>query len=94
MPTLRNSAQVLRLADFRTPRRRPIGDAPARRAGPAGTVPRGGAHVVRITHFPERDANDGRISRLRISGRLADVCAELDRLAEAEARALAAMRRA
>ena len=41
--------------------------------------------TVRITHLPDSAQSPAATGRLRISGRLADVCAELDRLAEAEA---------
>ena len=41
--------------------------------------------AVRITRLPDSAQHPTATGRLRISGRLADVCAELDRLAEAEA---------
>lgn len=97
-------SNVIHLADFRVPswRRRGRGAAPTDSAWAAMARQRAGAPEqaaatgqpstnVRVTHFPEA-ANGGGVARLRISGRLADVCAELDRLAEVEARA--SMRRA
>ena len=98
-------SNVIHLADFRVPsyRRRTRDATPTGNAWAAMARQRASAHEqaaaapdqpsagVRVTHFPEA-ANGGDAARLRISGRLADVCAELDRLAEAEARA--SMRRA
>lgn len=49
---------------------------------------------VRVTHFDEAANAQGPAPRLRICGRLADVCAELERLAAAEARQAALPRRA
>ena len=51
------------------------------------------ARGVRVTHVRPAAAT-GSAGWLRISGRLADVCAELDRLVEAEAHQSAPMRRA
>ena len=45
--------------------------------------------AVRVTRVSEPVQMPGAAGRLRISGRLIDVCAELERLAEAEARAAA-----
>lgn len=50
--------------------------------------------VVRITHFAERSGRAGQSPHLRISGRLIDVCAALERLAAAEARRPTPLRRA
>ena len=99
-------SNVIHLADFRVPsyRRRARGATSTGSAWAAMARQRAAAHEraaaapgqpsagVRVTHFPEA-ANGGDAARLRISGRLADVCAELDRLAEAE-EARASMRRA
>ena len=43
--------------------------------------------TLRVTHLPDAWRPTGTSGRLRISGRLIDVCAELDRLAAAEAQA-------
>ena len=43
--------------------------------------------TLRVTHLPDAWRAAGTSGRLRISGRLIDVCAELDRLAAAEAQA-------
>ncbi|MEZ5608752.1 MAG: hypothetical protein R3E52_16995 [Burkholderiaceae bacterium] len=50
--------------------------------------------LVRVTHFADAAAAHGTVRRLRICGRLADVCAELERLAAAEERQTALPRRA
>ncbi len=49
-------------------------------------------HELRVS-IPEGQTGD-RMGRLRLSGRLVDVCAELERLAQAEAATEAMMRRA
>ena len=66
------------------------------RADPAGEPTAGIAAVrtVRVTHFTEAANARGAVRKLRICGRLSDVCAELDRLAAAEARLAAQPRRA
>ena len=46
-----------------------------------------GPRAVRVTHLQDARPAPGASGRLRISGRLIDVCAELDRLAAAEAQA-------
>ncbi len=56
-------------------------------SGPAPTA-------VRVTRFADAAAARGPVRHLRLSGRLADVCAELDRLAAAETRQHALSRRA
>ena len=63
---------------------------PASHAVP-GAAP---ARPVRVTHFAEAANAHGAVRRLRICGRLADVCAELGRLAAAEERQAALPRRA
>ncbi len=55
--------------------------------------PRAGA-AVRVTRFAEAANAGGPVRHLRLSGRLADVCAELDRLAAAETQLHAISRRA
>ena len=95
-------ADVLRLDDYRIPsyRRRcqpatptPIGtsgstslwvsQARQRAHVSLATTPHG---ALRVTHYPEAANASQPAGSLRISGRLADVCAELERLAAAEAR--------
>ena len=61
-------------------------------ARPAAQPPTTGA--VRVTHFVEATNAHGTARKLRICGRLADVCAELERLAAAEERQAALPRRA
>ena len=51
-------------------------------AGAAASAP-----AVRVTHLVDVRQPAGDSGRLRISGRLIDVCAELERLAAAEAQA-------
>ena len=43
--------------------------------------------TLRVTHLPDAWRPAGTSGRLRISGRLIDVCTELERLAAAEAQA-------
>ncbi len=50
--------------------------------------------AVRVTRFADAAAACGRVRHLRICGRLADVCAELGRLAAAETQQHAVSRRA
>lgn len=95
-------SNILHLADYRVPSlRRP---RPATARAPDGGWARmarerarasadAGARLVRVTHFPPAANASGAGAHLRISGRLADVCAELDRLADAEAGAPAAPQR-
>ena len=73
--------------------------AQARAAGHAPPVARSAAQppatgAVRVTHFAEAANAHGTARKLRICGRLADVCAELERLAAAEERQAALPRRA
>jgi hypothetical protein len=73
------------LAGFFAPRRAPVPCAvarmPARR-----TVPAAPAKPLRVVRVLEPSAPRAVAGRMVISGRLADVCAELDRLAALEAR--------
>lgn len=48
--------------------------------------------ALRVTHLIDARQTPGASGRLRISGRMIDVCAELDRLAAAEAQAAPALR--
>lgn len=66
----------------RTPVRSPVWNGPVRH-GPAPTPSPKPLRVVRVV---EPSASRAVAGRMVISGRLADVCAELDRLAAAEAR--------
>ncbi|MBP7531826.1 MAG: hypothetical protein KA775_08395, partial [Ottowia sp.] len=50
-------------------------------------APATGTPAVRVTHLVDARQPAGDSGRLRISGRLIDVCAELERLAAAEAQA-------
>jgi len=67
----------------RTPVRKPVWNGPVRQR-PAPVQPAKPLRVVRVVEPSETRAVAG---RMVISGRLADVCAELDRMAAAEARA-------
>ena len=66
----------------RTPVRKPVWNGPVRQ-GPAPAQP---AKPLRVLRVVEPSAPRAVAGRMVISGRLADVCAELDRLAAAEAR--------
>jgi hypothetical protein len=44
-----------------------------------------GSQVLRVVRYAEKGEFAGMAGRMRISGRMADVCAELDRLAAREA---------
>lgn len=66
----------------RTPERRPVWQGPVRQP-PAQPQPAKPLRVVRVVEASEPRAVAG---RMVISGRMADVCAELDRLAALEAR--------
>ncbi len=95
-------ANVLRLDDYRIPsyRRRCQTTTPTPTGTPGSTnlwvcQARQRAHAslattphdaLRVTHYPEAANASQPAGSLRISGRLADVCAELERLAAAEAR--------
>lgn len=53
---------------------------------PGADTTRQGHPVVRVVHLCDAgDASSAGMGRLRISGRLVDVCAELERLVQAEA---------
>ena len=93
------SSNVVRLADFRAPGRHPRADTTR---APDGDRPRtarerarsgAAAGPVRVTHLQPGASRMGAAAHLRISGRLVDVCAALDRLIEAEARAPATPQR-
>lgn len=64
---------------------RAAGSAQPRAAAALALAPSPAPGVLRVTHFPASATARGAVGRLRISGRLADVCAELDRLAAIEA---------
>ena len=64
----------------------PDAGQPSAAASPAG--------AVRVTHFADAAKTRGPVRRLRICGRLSDVCAELERLVAAEAHHAALARRA
>lgn len=68
--------------------------AALRVAATGATSAEGGYQALRVVNLPDMPSASGRIGRLRLSGRLIDVCAELERLAQAEAAADAMMRRA
>jgi hypothetical protein len=68
---------------------------------PAASVPVQGSstvisqrHTSQANNLPFDVTSSGRVGHLRLSGRLVDVCAELERLAQAEAAAEAMVRRA
>ena len=67
----------------RTPVRRPVWNGPVRQP-PARPQP---ARALRVVRVVEPSAPRAVAGRMVISGRMADVCAELDRLAAQEARA-------
>lgn len=67
----------------RTPVRKPVWNGPVRQR-PAPAQP---AKPLRVVRVVEATAPRAVAGRMVISGRLADVCAELERLAAAEARA-------
>ena len=54
------------------------------RAAPSKTVPRGTTRPLRVLRVVDACHPPASAGRMVISGRLADVCAELDRLAAAE----------
>lgn len=99
-PSLQRRAAQLRQQPLGTPgawtrmaQARALGHAAPEPAHPA--LPKAAAaRPVRVTHFAEAAGTHGAVRRLRICGRLADVCAELERLAAAEARQAALPRRA
>ena len=66
----------------RAPTRQPVWNGPVRHV-PAPAQP---AKPLRVLRVVEPSAPRAVAGRMVISGRLADVCAELDRLAAAEAR--------
>ena len=60
---------------------------------PVAQLPQGECYALPLVGLPDAPAT-GRVGSLRLSGRLVDVCAELERLAQAEAAAEARVRRA
>lgn len=72
----------LRYVPVRTPVRRPVWQGPVRQP-PERPQP---ARALRIVRVLEPSASRAVAGRMVISGRMADVCAELDRLAAQEAR--------
>lgn len=69
-------------APVRTPERRPVWQGPVRQP-PVQPQP---AKPLRVLRVVEPSAPRATAGRMVISGRMADVCAELDRLAALEAR--------
>ncbi|HEX7889976.1 MAG TPA: hypothetical protein VF522_11500 [Ramlibacter sp.] len=67
----------------RTPVQRPVWNGPVRQP-PARPQP---ARALRIVRLVEPSASRAVAGRMVISGRMADVCAELDRMAALESRA-------
>ena len=67
----------------RTPAQRPVWNGPVRQP-PARPQP---ARALRVVRVVEASAPRAVAGRMVISGRMADVCAELDRLAAQESRA-------
>ncbi len=62
-----------------------IRPARASRLAPAGAGTPAAARPLRVVRTVDAQAQDRRAGRVVISGRMADVCAELDRLAALEA---------
>jgi hypothetical protein len=65
--------------------RMPESAAPGARAVPSGPAPHAARAPLRVVRVLEPTAPRSTAGRMVISGRLADVCAELDRLAALEA---------
>ena len=59
----------------------PVRQEPARQSAPPAASP-----ALRVLRFAEHEERPGCAGRMVISGRMADVCAELDRLAARELR--------
>ncbi len=65
----------------------PRAQLPAAAPMPASTTIAAQAHALRVLRVSETGIPIGSAGRMRMSGRFADVCAELDRLAALEMRA-------
>lgn len=72
-----------RYEPVRPPVRTPVWQGPVRQQPPARPEP---AKTLRVVRVVEPSAPRAVAGRMVISGRMADVCAELDRLAALEAR--------
>jgi hypothetical protein len=64
---------------------RPVGTRPQITARPVSSICAPRPTALRVVRVCDAQQRPGDMGRLVISGRMADVCAELDRLAECEA---------
>jgi hypothetical protein len=87
--TYRPSGSVLRAQSRITPKQWAINTVNGKSAGLRLNTPMPQATPLRVVHLREADITSACAGRMRISGRMADVCAELDRLIAQEAQNLA-----
>ncbi len=85
LPSLFESMQAL-LGWLTPPRAVPVPGAPVRSRAPAARIAAAPMKPLRIVRILEPSTPRAAAGRMVISGRFADVCAELDRLAAQESR--------
>ena len=87
--TYRTTGSALRAQSRVTPRQWAINTVNGKSAGLRLNTPKRQVTPLRVVHLSEAGMTPACAGRMRISGRMADVCAELDRLIAQEAQKLA-----
>lgn len=78
--TFGTTGSVLRVQSRVTPRQWAINTVNGKSTGLRLNTPKSQASALRVVHLSEAGTTSACAGRMRISGRMADVCAEIDRL--------------